>query len=143
MKFEPDCVLQSADGASSVSVAEHPWRSSLPVLGAAVLTLPAIYWDTAKSMLAIWKSSDTFAHGYLIVPITLSLVWLKRRQVAALTPRPDVLGFLLLAGAGFTWLAAEAAQVQVLMQYALVAMVPAAVLALAGRRVAWTLAFPL
>jgi len=143
MKFEPDCVLQTADSESSLYVAEHGWRSSLPILGAAVLAILAIYWDTAKSIVAIWRSSETFAHGYLIVPITLILVWMKRREVAALTPRPDVLGFLLLAATGFAWLAAEAAQVQVLMQYALVAMVPAAVLALAGRRVAWTLAFPL
>jgi exosortase A len=116
---------------------------ALPIMAATDLAILAIYADTAKSIVAIWRSSDTFAHGYLIVPITLILVWMKRREVALLTPRPDVLGFLLLAGAGFTWLVAEAAQVQVLMQYALVAMVPAVVLALAGRRVAWALAFPL
>jgi len=143
MRFDPDRVLQTADRELSPHVPERGWRSGLPILAAALLALLAIYWDTAKSIAAIWSSSDTFAHGYLIVPITLILVWMKRREVAALTPRPDILGFLLLAGAGFTWLAAEAAQVQVLMQYALVAMVPAAVLALAGRRVAWALAFPL
>jgi exosortase A len=119
------------------------WRSALPIMAAAELAILAIYADTAKSIAAIWRSSDTFAHGYLIVPITLVLVWIKRREVATLAPRPDALGFLLLAAAGFAWLAAEAAQVQVLAQYALVAMVTGAVLAVAGRRVAWTLAFPL
>src|SRR5580765_2578919 len=143
MKFEPDRLLLAADSRLSSQGLPRAWRLALPVMAAAVLAILAIYWDTAKSIVAIWRSSNTFAHGYLIVPITLILVWMKRREVAALTPRPDVLGFLLVAGAGFTWLAAEAAQVQVLMQYALVAMVPAAVLALAGRRVAWTRAFPL
>jgi exosortase A len=143
MKFDPERLLQPTDTQAGAHTGERGWRSALPIIGAAVLAILAIYWETAQSIVAIWRSSETFAHGYLIVPMTLVLVWMKRREAAALAPRPDVLGLLLLAVAGFTWLAAEAAQVQVLMQYALVAMVPAAVLALAGRRVAWTLAFPL
>ena len=143
MNFEPDRVLRTADRELSAHLPERGWACGLPILVATLLAILAIYRDTAKSIVAIWASSETFTHGYLIVPMTLALVWIKRREVAALAPRPDVLGFALLAGAGFTWLAAEAAQVQVLMQYALVAMVPAAVLALAGRRVAWALAFPL
>ena len=133
----------SADTQLTPHEPARGWRLALPIIAAAVLALPGIYWDTAKSIAAIWGSSQTFTHGYLIVPITLILVWMKRREVAALAPRPDLLGYPVLAVAGLTWLAAEAAQVQVLAQYALVAMVPGAVLALAGRRVAWTLAFPL
>jgi len=153
MKFDPDRFLRTTDTRESSHTvskrgesergAERGWRIALPIMAAALFAVLATYWDTAKSIIAIWGSSDTFAHGYLIVPIALSLVWLKRREVAALPPRPDVLGFLLLGAAGFAWLAAEAAQVQVLRQYALAAMFPATVLALAGRRVAWTLAFPL
>src|SRR3954470_24771370 len=143
MKFEPDRLLLTADSRLSAPRLPRAWGSALPIMAAAVLAILLIYAETAKSIVAIWRSSDTFAHGYLIVPITLILVWMRRREVAARAPRPDVLGLLVLAGAGFTWLVAEAAQVQVLMQYALVAMVPAAVLALAGRRVAWALAFPL
>src|SRR5262245_55488902 len=144
MKFDADHhLLLTADARSSSHEPQRGWRAVLPLLGAAVLAILILYSDTAKSIVAIWRSSDTFAHGYLIVPITVLLVWIKRRDVAVLTPRPDVLGFLLLSAAGFTWLAAEAAQVQVLAQYAVVAMVPAAVLALAGRRVAGTLGFPL
>ena len=143
MKFEPDRLLLTADSRLAAHWLPPAWRSALPIMAAAELAILAIYADTAKSIAAIWRSSDTFAHGYLIVPITLVLVWIKRREVATLAPRPDALGFLLLAAAGFAWLAAEAAQVQVLAQYALVAMVTGAVLAVAGRRVAWTLAFPL
>jgi exosortase A len=143
MKFDPDRLLLTADARLSSHQPERGWRLALPILAAAVLALVGMYWDTASSIAAIWRSSATFAHGYLIVPITLVLVWMKRREVAALAPGPDALGFVWLAATGFTWLAAEAAQVQVLAQYALVAMVPGAVLALAGRRVAWTLAFPL
>src|ERR1043165_5281746 len=127
MKFEPDRVLLTADRRlSSQRLARawraappSAWRAALPIMAAAVVAILAIYADTAKSIVAIWRSSDTFAHGYLIVPISAFLIWTKRREVAALAPRPDVLGL------------------------ALVAMVLATVVALAGRRLAWALAFPL
>jgi len=88
MNFEPDHVLQSADRALSPRVLGRGWRCGLPLLAASVLAILAVYWDTAKSIAAIWRSSDTFTHGYLIVPIKLILVWTKRREVAALTPGP-------------------------------------------------------
>lgn len=143
MKFDADHRLLLTADARFGSHAPPCWRPALPAIAAAVLAILAIYSETAKSIVAIWRSSDTFAHGFLVVPISAFLIWMKRREVAALAPRPDVLGLLLLGGAGFVWLAAEAAQVQVLAQYALVAMVAATVVALAGRRAAWALAFPL
>jgi exosortase A len=144
MKFDADHrLLLTADARFASREPACGWRSALPAIAGAVLAILAIYSDTARSIVGIWRSSDTFAHGYLIVPISAFLVWVKRREVAVLAPRPDILGLALLGGAGFAWLAAEEAQVQVLAQYALVAMVPATVVALAGRRVAWALAFPL
>jgi exosortase A len=94
-------------------------------------------------MATIWGNSETFAHGYVVVPISLALIWLKRREVAALAPRLDYLGFVLLGVCGFAWLVAAAGQVQVVQHYAMTAMLPAAVMALAGRHVAAVLAFPL
>ena len=102
-----------------------------------------MYWRTAESMVGIWARSETFEHGFLILPISLFLIWTRRREVAKLVPAPDYLGFVLVAGAGLVWLIAAAGQVQVVQQYAMVAMIPAAVIALAGREVAWALAFPL
>ena len=140
MKVETDRVLRWEGALSEVAPG---WRLALPVLGLTLAALLSVYWSTAVSMVTIWGSSGTFAHGYVIVPIALVLIWLKRREVAALTPKCDYLGLVLLAGAGFAWLVAAAGQVQVVQQYAMTAMLPAAVLALTGRRVAAALAFPL
>ena len=143
MKFEPDSVLRRADAGLASHGTAPGWPLALPLIAAAVVAILAIYRDTVRSIVAIWGSSDTYAHGFLIMPIALALIWMQRRETALIAPRPDVLGFMLLAGCGFAWLAAEAAQVQVLQQYALAAMIPGTVLALAGRRVAWVIAFPL
>lgn len=119
------------------------WRRALPLAIAVVAVILALYWETAESLVAIWWRSETFAHGFLIAPISIFLIWSKRHEVARLAPRPDVLGLVLLAGAGLGWLVAAAGQAQVVQQYAMVAMIPAAVVAIAGRQVALALAFPL
>jgi len=141
MKLETEELLRRE--LASGSQVDKGWPATVGAIGVAIAAILVLYRDTALSMVALWGNSETYAHGYVIVPIALFLVWRKRRQVAALAPAPDQLGFLLLAAAGFAWLVAAAGQAQVVQQYAMTAMVPAAVLAVAGRRVAWALAFPL
>ncbi|MBK4734277.1 exosortase A [Noviherbaspirillum pedocola] len=109
----------------------------------AVLAPFFLYFGTVRTIVATWDSSETFAHGYAILPISLWLIWKRRAVLARLSPEPFWPALLLLAACGFGWLLAELADVQVVRQYAFVAMLPLTVLAVCGRRVAWSIAFPL
>jgi len=139
MKVDPEQVLRN----QGPLVAQSAWLRASALIAAAIAGIVLIYHETAGSIVRLWSSSETFTHGYAIVPIVLYLIWRKRHELALIGPRYDYAGFLLLALAGFGWLVAAAAQVQVLQQYAVTAMIPAAVVALAGRRAAMTIAFPL
>ncbi len=143
MNAETDRVLRMREPIAVSGMADAGWRAALPLTVAAIAIILAVYWRTAESIVAIWWRSETFAHGFLIVPISIALIWMRRREVAKLAPAPDALGLVMLAGAGLAWLVAWAGQVQVVQQYAMTAMIPAAVVAVAGRRVALALAFPL
>ena len=101
------------------------------------------YFATARSIVAIWNSSETFAHGYIILPISLWLIWRRRANFAALPARSWWPAIALLAAAGFGWLLARMGEVQVVMQYAFVAMIPIIALAILGRRLSSSLTFPL
>ena len=102
-----------------------------------------LYFATARSIVAIWNSSETFAHGYIILPISLWLIWRRRENFVRLPARSCWPALVLLAVAGFGWLLARMGEVQVVMQYAFVAMIPIIALAILGRRLSWSLAFPL
>lgn len=115
----------------------------LVLLGLALAAPLVAYTGTARSVVAIWNSSNTFAHGYAIVPVTLWLVWQRRSQLAALALAPYWPALVLLALLGSAWFAADLADVQVARQYALAAMLPVTVLAVLGKTVARALAFPL
>ena len=123
------------------SVQDWPFVTAL-VLGVIAWVL-AWYWDTARAIVAIWMRSDTFAHGFIIVPISAWIIWIERRSIAALNPRPNMLALPLLAMAGFGWLLGQLAGAGVVQQFGLVVMIQAAVWAILGTRVVRALAFPL
>ena len=116
---------------------------SLLMLAIAFLAPFAFYFGTARSFVDVWNSSETFAHGYIIVPISAWLIWRRRANFNALPPTPwwPAIVLLLILGAG--WLFARMGEVQVVQQYAFGAMFPVIALAILGRRLAWSLAFPL
>ena len=64
----------------------------------------AAYFDTAAGMVAIWARSETFAHGFVVAPISLWLIWRIRDRLRLLEPRPSWLALPLIAAAGFGWL---------------------------------------
>ncbi len=134
--------------ASSIHVAEPgraagSWRSAGTLFLLLLALLLTLYWDAAASMAQIWWRSETFAHGLLVAPIFIWLVWRKRVALSRVPPQPCIWGLplLLLCLAG--WLAAEVAGVQVIRQLCFIASISALVIAVLGWRVAWLVAYPL
>ena len=133
---------------------EHPAAAPQPagqggasrhaLLVALVMLLPLLlYFGTARSLVDIWRRSDTFAHGFVILPISLWLVWRQRAVLRTLPLQPFWPALLALAACGAAWLLAGLAGVGIVRQYALAAMLPLTVLAILGRRITQALLFPL
>lgn len=118
-------------------------QQALAILLLALAAVVLLYHATFWSMVELWSRSQTFAHGFLIVPISCWLAWRQRAPLAALAPQPSRGGLLLLGALGLAWLLADAANVPVVEQYAATAMLPACVLAILGWPAVRLLAFPL
>lgn len=112
-------------------------------IASALLAPFLVYFATAQSIVSIWNESETFAHGYIILPISLWLIWKRRELIFQMRPQPCWLALFALAGCGFGWLLAELADVQVVRQYMFVAMFPLIAIVVLGWRIAWAMAFPL
>lgn len=121
----------------------HSRLPNLIVLALAFAWLLIWYRDTAMSMVAIWDRSDTYAHGFVVAPIALWLVWQNRERFHGLQVVPSVFGILAGALAGIAWLLGELASVSSVSQFALVAMIISLVWAVMGTAVARAYAFPL
>jgi exosortase A len=123
--------------------AEPQLRLPVLVVLLAALALVVVYGQTASSIVAIWQRSETFVHGFLVVPICLLLAWGERANLAALTARPWWPGLLLVFAAGGLWFVAAAGNVGAAQQFALAFMIQATVVTVAGKDVSRVLFFSL
>ena len=119
------------------------WAASLWALALVLGLLLLAYRDTVAGMVTIWSRSDTFAHGFLVAPISLWLIWRQRRELAMLTPRAQPWMLVPMVLAALLWLAGELVVVNAARQFALVAMLVLAVPAVLGLAVAHRMLFPL
>ena len=115
----------------------------IPWLAGLVAFQVLVFHDTWMSLLDIWLQSDTFSHGLLIIPISIYLVWRHRGQLDGNAAQTSVIGFTVLAGLSMGWWLSMALGMGIGMHLAVVAMLPATVLAFYGSTIVRQLAFPL
>jgi exosortase A len=136
---EPAAAMNNPATAATAS----NWRAAMGLALAAAAALLGMYHGTFASMLDIWWRSETYAHGFLIFPISAWLIWRRRKALSAIAPRPDYRALPALAAMGLGWLVARLSEVLVVEQLALIGMIPALVWLLLGGRVFRELGFPL
>lgn len=119
------------------------WLKALGLLGLTWAAIALLFLPTVQSMVAIWERSETYAHGYVILPIALWLVWRDRQRLAAVETRPDARAMIAVVGLLLLWLIAWAGGVLVAEQYAVVGLWIAAVWALFGPKLFKAAVFPL
>ncbi|MBL8315629.1 MAG: exosortase A [Rubrivivax sp.] len=120
-----------------------PWRSATLALAAVWLVLGLLYAETVTTMVGIWYRSETFAHAFLVAPISAWLVWRLRSQLARLHPGPQPWLLLGLVIAAAVWLLADLVKVNSASQLAWMAMLVISVPAVLGTAVASAILFPL
>ncbi|WP_416336459.1 exosortase A [Dechloromonas sp. A34] len=94
-------------------------------------------------MVTIWLRSETYAHAFVVPPISLWLIWRQRTQVLAEQPRASFLLAAPVVITTFFWLLGELTAVNALTQFALIATLVLAIMALLGIQVSKRIAFPL
>ena len=126
-----------------VEIAASPWRRALLLFALGFASLVAIYIDTVLDLWDGWGRTGTFAHGYIIFPVSAWLVWRLRHRLASTVPKAQPLALIPLVGCGLFWLAGHSAGVHAPEQYAFVAMVPCLVWGVFGNDVTKRILYPL
>lgn len=124
-------------------VLAEEWRRQGWLLGIFMLLLMALYYPSYSSMVSIWERSETFAHGFLMLPVSLWLIWRIRTQVSATVPQANYLGIPVLIMLGFLWLVANYVGILAIEQLAATLMIPVLVFTLLGWQATSMMAFPL
>src|SRR5487761_2612618 len=133
----------TVEAPGGVTAAAPGWRIALPALVAVLALIVAAYFDTAAGMVAIWARSETFAHGFVVAPISLWLIWRIRDRLRLFEPRPSWLVLPLIAAPGIGWLLGNGGAVNAVSQFAFVSMLVLAAPAVLGVRITRAMLFPL
>lgn len=127
------------------ATATGTWPAALAWVAAYAVWLVGWYWSTVVSMVSIWYRSETFVHGFLVLPIALWLVYRNRGEIAVFEPplRLRAWPLVAIAGAAILWLMADLADVIAARHFAWISMLVAGIWLALGDAVARRLAFPL
>lgn len=119
------------------------WQVTGLIVLAASLCVLGLFWVTVRSMVEVWDSSRTFAHGFLVLPTAAYLIWCYRDRVLPLVPAPSAwgVGALIIAGSG--WFLGYVMNLLVLQQAAVVVSLLTLVLAIMGAEIFRVLLWPL
>jgi exosortase A len=135
--------LSHADSAEGHGLTtSSSWRRSCILLCCYLLLLVLLYRPTIVAMVSLWRTS-TFAHGFLVIPISAYLVWTRRKSLALLKPIPTFYALPFLALFALAWLLGQLTATGVLQQFCLVAMTIVSIWGVLGTVVARALLLPL
>ena len=110
-------------------------------IGLALLAL--LFLPEARAAIEVWNASTAYSHCYLVLPMTLFLIWDRRSVVQNLSARPEPAWALLAIPIALVWLMAERLGFMEGRQLAAIAGVELLFLAVLGRRLFWQVSGPL
>ena len=123
--------------------AVRPWPHVLLLLSGLLFWTVFMYQETGIAMVKIWARSDTFAHAFFVLPISLWLIWRQRDRLLSCTPKADLSVLRYQGGIGFLWFLGTLAFVNALTQLSFVALLVLTVPAVLGWHVTRIILFPL
>jgi len=134
----PDTTLIDIDDTQ-----KQMWRSHAIAAIAFSLLLLIIFYETTWSMVHIWYRSETFAHGFLIFPISIWLIWGRRDILQNIPPSAEYRALVAMAMAGALWLAGNLVDALVVQQFALIGLLAGGIWSILGSQVTMAISFPL
>jgi exosortase A len=136
--------LPSKTAGIAPSAGERSAAISALALGAAtIVAILSMLNSTVRAMAETWYYSNTFNHGFLILPIAAYLAWRNRAELANAAIAPEWRGGIAVILGAMTWLVGDAAGTLIVQEFSLVIIIQALVLAIFGKSVFRILLFPL
>lgn len=108
-----------------------------------VVVVSAIYWPTVAHLIGLARFQEQATDAALVILVVLVLIWNSKEKLSNVAIKPCAWALIPLFTAGFVWLCGEFIFARVFTQFAVIAMLPAATLAVFGTQWARILAFPL
>lgn len=96
------------------------------------ILLIALYWPALLWIGRLWLSRDAYSHCIYIIPISLFVVWLRRREIREVPAQPSAWGFIPLSLGLTIYSAAYLLRLEMLQMWTLIPVLTGGILILHG-----------
>lgn len=118
------------------------WLLAAALIGAVVAALGWVFRADIASAVEVWYVYPSYSHCFLILPISLWLVWERRAEILAETPAPEILALPLSLLPALLWLVGFYSTTNEIRQIAVVSFFEIALFGILGRQIYWRILFP-
>ena len=129
----------------STDQTQRTWRVAGLSVVVLLLLITVLYWQTLLYLTSLWNEViiGEYAHGYLVVAISVYLILRNRRTLLSLKPCPEYRALPAVLAASLLWTVAALVDVEMMQSAGLLLMVLAVVWATLGNKATWALLFPI
>jgi exosortase len=126
------------------SVASPTTRGAwLGTIAAVIAAFVLCYWTVIAKLVHDWAHDDNYSHGFLIVPLALYFVWERRARLAAVRPRANWFGLVVVVASLGMLIAGTLGAELFVSRVSIVFLIAGTVLFTAGVDALRILAFPI
>lgn len=111
---------------------DRQWLLDAALTIASLLVLCAIYAHEAAGAYRVWVDSPTFNHCFLILPISIFMMWSRRDGLSAIPHKPNFLAALLILPAAFVWFLSFVSGILEAQQFAVITIFQVMMLSVLG-----------
>ena len=119
------------------------WNAPLAIALGALVLIAVLFWPTSIEIADLWQDTvrRRYTHGWLVLGITVWLIWRDRAQLSAIELAPPTFGWCVVAIGSVGWLVGFNAGLLALTMLALPLLALATIWAAAGKGLARRVAF--
>jgi exosortase len=131
--------MQSDNTKSSTSISQSQWLLLALLFAGFIL----VYFPVWKSLVLAWYNSDDYSHGFFIVPISLYIIWQKRKTLAETPIQSSSWGLAVVIFALLMYLLGHLGEIATVASFSMVLVLAGLVIYFFGLQMFKELMFPL
>lgn len=122
---------------------KNRYLTNVILISGLILCLLLAFNSSFSKLALIWQQSNTYGHGFLILPVALWLIDRKKHLLAQIDSQPSLLALVFVGLLSIFWFISVVSYINVIEQFALFSLFVVLTWAFFGWKIVLSLKFPL
>lgn len=102
-----------------------------------------VYFPVLRNLVSAWNNSEEYSHGFLIVPISIYIIWAKKKKLSDIPVGSNAWGLMMTVFSLIVYIVSQLAGISTLSSLMMIVTISGMVLLLYGFKILIELVFPI